>query len=657
MIKFDAKRTTAASALDTSSDSIFLPPAAAPRLIPDGRILSIVAQDLPEPPAPTVPLPKLPISLVTPKTNIFASTEREHSPMDISFKTEDAPSTVDEAGSHLQFRSAQKENAELRSARVELQKSKDDLKALVGERQALVQAYEDYIDRLVKENKLLATRQQEGDSSLSKKLQDIESQNTKIMENLRATTATLSENEKNYITKINSLFSEKQALEAQVSLLQTKTQESLVQQTRFEKLKSQFSTMQSELEAEKEERAKMLRQLELARCDVTAAKQEILRLESELADCRALRDSQLQGLTKKMEQLIALVSSKEQEIGKLKKELIRSSTSFQSNLTMAPSSKIRVEELEAVKSKNVELSQRLEELTRKYEELNVNGQRNWRLLNAPGNAGEVDLPKQNPFLSSEVSVPHIEQLGSGRVPEREETRPLSAVAQTTGAREQFVPPITESNESNKIIFQPVRQVAHTHCAPAPPAPPRTVSLPSSPLSKSSQKPPFPPERRPDPLPPQPVRAESRPVAQTVRHCEYSTEQSPSFHFESMPNRSSQYLPPSEVRTERVSRVILNGKVIYDQPSDQGPDCQRIVASRLRSMSNPVKHELGLQLSQKENLHPNRRAPDEEYTLRAESTVNSVRCSLTNNSGGLAHNSSGRVVRTLRAQPASEYYLK
>lgn len=596
------KRPTISTVSELPSEiSALLPPA---RVLPDARTFECPMADIPDPPSSLAPPPRPWLSRSSnQKPNIFSSPVKE-AVLDISFKTEEGASNREENDPNFLFKTLARENTELKQTKQELQKTKEDLRKLAEEKAQLSRTYEDYVERLVSENKNLSSKCEKSEQELSKKLMEIENQNKSIMENLKSTTATLSENEKSYVQKINSLFSEKQALEAQVSVLQAKTQESQIQQSRYEKLKKEFNLVQSELSVEKNERQHLLRQFESVKSEASILRQEKQRIEAELADSRGLRDSQLQNLNKKLEQLIQMVSVKDQEIGKLKKELTRSNT-FQSNLTLGATSKLKSDDFENVRSKNIELSQRLEELTKKYDELS----RTVSVKQTP-NKVESNLhnsnPAVNPFLCSEVAPlakPSVEE-------------PLRSLVLETSLKEMKP---QESTESLKLLLQ-TTTTKHSGCSHH--NGPQTVSLPSSPVIGH--------------------------VKRQVLNCIPS--------LESRIEKYSQQAMSNEGRNERVARVIVNGKVIYSIDEEQKGNAQQI---RTRSMSNPVKHELGLQLAQKENYAPNsRKTPyDSGYTIRNDSENQSERHVMANNSGGYAKQYAGRSVWPSKVAPSQEYYVK
>ena len=291
----------------------------------------------------------------------------------------------------------------------ELERTRSELRSAAEERENLVQAYEEYIEKLQRENRQLVKSgaSERSEIGLSRKLVDIETQNERIMENLRSTTATLSENEKSYIGKINLLFAEKQALEQQVAQLQQKMGESVVQNSRYDKVKQQLREANLELENERErgmqlsqsekklqrrvdsveahtrERARTIASLE---AELELQRQQNAQLRAELADSKQLKDGELRALNDRLEQLIALTSSKDSEIGRLRKELTRSGGARAR----------RPEEAELARRKNAQLNQKLDDLTHKYDDM-------MELLGR-GSGAKPRREASNPFVASEVDA-------------------------------------------------------------------------------------------------------------------------------------------------------------------------------------------------------------------------------------------------------------
>ena len=482
-------------------------PSQGARLMPETRPLFSGDSDRIDEPARRIPLPG---DLNVASEGGVESSGKDRSPLDISFKTDDGPSTVDDGGSR-QSKQAGSDD-QLRFARFELQKTRSDLKVLIQERKALVQSYEEYIERLNNENRRLALQAGGEDLELSRRLRELEEQNSKIIEDLRGATARLAESERTHITRISELCAEKQELEARVSALVARSQESLMAQSKLDSLSGELERSRSELERKTR--------------DLDAATRERRRLEEELADARGFRDSQLQQLSSKLEQLIQLVSSKDQEIDELRKEIERNSLAPSPTLGLPDSLGPDPQEFAAVRAKNLELSQQLQELRKRYDQLSEE-----RLDRERANAFS------NPFLSGDDFRP----------PESK----------------YFTPPKND-----------VRPPAH---------------------------------------------------------------------------------PASETRTERVSRVILNGRVVYNRqdvdPFAQSPQNP----SRLRSASNPVKHELALQFTQQPPI-PNRNPTHgrEYFSPESETKLSERTCVTEREYGPAFAKSPMRTIRIPRSFPHSEY---
>lgn len=727
----------ASSYRELSLDTSFSVPAPSTRLLPESRAWAAAPPDYPDLPLRSQPKVPAICSLTKPpsfQNNPFQTPFKALSAgkLDISFKSEEG-----QGAAGLQ-QALQKEVAEHRQARLELQRAREELRLLAEEKSRLTKSYEEYIEKLLRDNQAFSQKKEGSDSSLSRKLGEIEAQNNRIMENLKSTTATLSENEKSYIQKINSLFSERQALEAQVSLLQTKTQESFLQQSRFEKLKGQFAQAQSDLETERAQRKALQKQLEAARSELEAALLEKQRVEKELSAERGLRDSQLQTLNKRLEQLISMVGSKDLEIGKLKKELSRSNTFLQSNLTLAPSpshSKLKSEELELLRNKNIELSQKLEDLTKKCESLGQRG-----AAQGPGQPSAREVasntlielplfssnPAPNPFICSEIS-PSMVKDGS-------ELRPFNIAGDAPKQALLCSPAGKALGDSSGILFQTVNRPHNdlisqsngkdspyessakkpalaagpsgshgkpqpclnsttntcldTNCTAdtyplhgqnSPVMHSKAVSLPASPSYSHARKahahflhqqnpylyeqfpptqdrcPPFRPPYKDQSLPKDafPEQGAQRGFRENAAGNAPSSPYAPADESWQMPASAQ---PFSEKRTERISRVTVNGKVVFSSDQAGGGE-PPVLQSRCRSVSNLVKQELGYSYGGKENAHPNapsKKAGEGEYPCH--SSHFSSHC-LSNNSGAVLGNFSGRMVKASKSSQYNEYLNK
>lgn len=435
----------------------------------------------------------------------------------------------------------------------ELNRTRSELHAAAEERDNMVRAYEDYIEKLQRENRHLVKScgSDKSDMALSRKLQDIELQNDRIMENLRSTTATLSENEKSYIGKINLLFSEKQVLEQQISSLQQKMHESEVQKSRYEQLKQQFREVNKELEAEREKSIELtesekalhrrvdhveaqirerVRRIAALESELEQLKEENRRLRAELADCQKLRDTELRTLNDRLERLIAVISAKDTEIDQLRKEINRSSGVGKTKNPIE-NSRRRDEEYEIARKRNTELAHKLEELSQRYDEM----------IDHMGSSrhGRAHVNHLNPFAASEAEAP------------------LN--------RRQNTPA-----EYGETGFTPVKH--------------REEDASTSAYSARS-----------------PVDHRKEPAGGDQRPPNLLAEHSPSA------NRAFQPLMTSDGKKEQVSRVLINGKVVYSANStDSSINDPAAVQQYVNALAAQELKKLRTSLRSSEQKNPRQR---------------------------------------------------
>lgn len=262
----------------------------------------------------------------------------------------------------------------------ELAKTREESCRIAAEKRSREQAFKEQIARLERDNEALRQRaeKERNGSKASLRLMDIESQNSKIIENLQTAKASLVEKERTYVERIQALKRENLALEHELFALRRKAYEGELTASKLKNIEDHLELAALETSRERKKLATLaqsqaflaehlqsfegrereeLAQIAQLRAEAECAREQNATLKLELAERRGERARELSLLTQQVERLSQQLSGKDEEFRLLSSQLGQSAGGEGS----------ADEGLEELEGENLLLSQMLAKLQKKYE--------------------------------------------------------------------------------------------------------------------------------------------------------------------------------------------------------------------------------------------------------------------------------------------------